>query len=81
MTMKMLWLTFIALPCSLGAAMGCMDKSLHGGRCTTDCGTCPRDYKTLYHIDCACDCDRYPQTEQFGRCIRCKHYRKPKEYS
>lgn len=68
-------------PFSLDAKSCCLDKSYHAYKCTIEHGCCPRDYKTLHPVDCACPCDQYPQIEEFGRCMKCKHFRRPTEYS
>jgi hypothetical protein len=59
---------------------GCMDKSKHAYFCNEGCTICRSpDYKQLYYVNCSCPCSRFPQLQRFGQCLRCKHYRVPRD--
>ncbi|MDR3551377.1 MAG: hypothetical protein P4L31_08240 [Candidatus Babeliales bacterium] len=53
------------------AETGCIDNSWHLARAY--------DPKT-YHLvsNCTCPCSRYSQSEDRGRCSKCKHFRDPR---
>lgn len=72
--MKKIILLCTLLQCStiLHGEIGCMDNSKH-----MDYSDGP-DYKEYHYVQCNCECSRYAQSFNRGRCERCWHYRSPR---
>ncbi len=70
---KILFFTTFLASLSLGAKVGCMDKSKHGNICDG------YDYKTLHYVHCTCPCDKYRHMSRKNKCFKCRHYMKPNE--
>ena len=64
---------FLSATNQLNTQIGCMDNSWHLKK--------KDDHKEYHYVQCNCECHRYAQSFDRGKCSKCGHYHDPKEFN